>query len=355
MTSSVWPYDTFVEPSPPESASIGALTCFIASPFEPQKRWDDLYNLILVVCKQIQKSLGVQIDCTRADQVAASGILHPEIWHALRFSDIVICDVSGQDSNVLLELGVAAAWRPKENVIILRMKSDQTPRLFDINPGRYLEYEISFSGLSKLTQELLRMIPKILASIPVQDATARPVNLPFAATLTDGNDNPSLHTQDITHRRMMADCLEFGSPFVRRYSWMSVGDLSVAEVHVMAEMKMTLDTPFPDRFMGIILRGQSFFANFGHFVLVNADGSVHLVARDDKGQSTDELLSTIPDFNMRDFAKFDVRIDNNAINGQVNGSHFSKRLAELPYVYSSGRVIFVAGHCRVGIRNIRVE
>jgi hypothetical protein len=356
MTSSVWPYDTFAESIPSTFASAtGAIKCFVAFPFEPQQRWNDLFDLVQAVCSQIHNSLGIPIECKRANFVRRSGITHSEIWQALRTSDIVICDVSGQDGNVILELGVASAWRPKENVLILCEKGDEKPRLFDMNPAGSLEYEISFSGFSTLTQDLLKVIPKIIARSPAQLPDVRSVSLPFFAALTDRKDNPALLTQGLTHRRVLDDCLEFGSPFVHRYSWMSLGELSLATVHVRAELKMTLDTPLPDRLMGIMLRGQTLFANFGHLVLVRPDGTVHLATRDDRGRPQDQLLMTIPDFNMRDFTQFDITIDDAAISGQIDRCGFTKRLAELPYVFSSGKVVFIAGQCRVGIRNVLIE
>jgi len=141
----------------------------------------------------------------------------------------------------MLELGVAAAWRRKEHVIILRDKNDEKPRLFDINPPRHLEYEISFSGFQKLIRDLGVVVADVLASIPFQTPPRPSVALPFRASLTDGKDAPELYTEDITHRRMLSDCLEFGAPLNYRYSWMSLGDLRLSRVHVKAEIKVTLD------------------------------------------------------------------------------------------------------------------
>jgi hypothetical protein len=101
MSSSVWPYDTFLEPEPPiYDKSIGSITCFVASPFEPNKRWDDLFNLIQAVTKEVGKSMGVVVKCFRADHIASPDIIHPEIWKALRTADFIICDVSGHNENL---------------------------------------------------------------------------------------------------------------------------------------------------------------------------------------------------------------------------------------------------------------
>jgi len=357
MSTSVWPYDTFISPKPPikRQDNIGSVTCFVASPFEPKNKWDDLFLLVQSAAKQVGNDVGILIECHRADNIASSGIIHPEIWEALRTKDIIVCDVSGQNGNVMLELGIASAWRRKEHVIILRDRSDDKPHLFDINPARHLEYEISFSGMQKLFDDLRKVFLDVLASIPFEDKHPVSVNLPFMASLTNGQDAPELHTEDITHRRMLPDCLEFGSPLIYRYSWMSLGDLTLRSLRVKAEMRLTLETENLPPFMGVMVRGQSYFANFGHFVFVR-EGKVYLhIREDDTGKSHDEALGTVDGFDMRSFNHFDISINDEKLMVKVNKFEDTINISDLPYVFSAGRVIFIAGHCRAGIRNIEVN
>lgn len=356
MSTSVWPYDAFVTPTAPIEESIDTVTCFVASPFEPKKRWDDLFQLIQSVAADVGQNYNIPIKVFRADSIASSGIIHPEIWTALRTADFIICDVSGQNGNVMLELGVAAAWRRKEHVIILRNQEDDRPRLFDINPARHLEYEISFGGLQKLASDLGNVISQVLATIPFEIPRPIPITLPFHASLADGCDVRELYTEDITHRRLLADCLEFGTPLVYRHSWMSLGDLSLSRVRVRALMRMTSPVRHLHPFMGVMVRGQHYYSNLGHLVLVREDGKVSMTVReDDTGKSHDELLGTIPGFDISGFADFDISIDDGSLSGKVNQTEFSQPLANLKYVFTAGRVIFIAGFCRIGIRNITVD
>ncbi len=359
MSSSVWPYDTFVEPAPPiDNKNIGSITCFVASPVEPKGRWDDLFDLIKDLTAELGKLNGVNIQCYRADHISSSGVIHSEIWKALRTADFIICDVSEQNGNVMLELGIAAACRRKEQVIILRDKNDEKPRLFDIMPARHIEYEISFSGFKKLIYDLNIVISDVLATIPFQEPQSRSITLPFSASLDNGKDFPELYTEDFTHRLMLSDCLEFGAPFHYRYSWMSVGDLKLSKVHVKAEMRMTLSNPNVRPFMGVMIRGQNFFANNGNLIHVTPDGMVYLTVREvDSDKHRDEKIDKISDFNMCHFTSFDIAIDDVFITIKVNNIHpFKKKLSEIPqHLFTAGRVFFIAGHCRVGIRKIAVE
>lgn len=358
MSLSVWPYDTFLEPKPPiDDRSIGTVTCFVATPFEPKKRWDDLFNLVQDVTRDVGNSMGVNIQCHRADHIASSGIIHPEIWKALLVSDFIICDVTGQNGNVMLELGIAAAWRKKEHVIILRDKSDEKSHLFDINPARHLEYDISFSGIRKIKRDLSTVIADVLATFPSESAKRLSVTLPFRVSLTDGKDAPELYTESITHRRLLPDCLEFGAPLNYRYSWMSLGDLVLSKVHVKAEMKMTLTSPSDSYkpFMGVMVRGQHYFANFGHLIFVRQDGAFLTMRENDLGNYHDEPIGEIRDFDMNHFTSFDIMMDDKVLNININNLHVEKQLKQLPYVFSGGRIIFIAGYCRIGIRNIEIS
>ena len=116
MTLSIWPHDTALEPDQPLKP-FGHLTCFVASPFQPKNRFDDLFELVKDVCQQLRAALALdQFECVRSDTIASAGVIHPEIWHYLKRADVIVVDVSGQNGNVLVELGVAAAWRRKEQV-----------------------------------------------------------------------------------------------------------------------------------------------------------------------------------------------------------------------------------------------
>jgi hypothetical protein len=78
------------------------------------------------------------------------------------------------------------------------------------------------------------------------------------------------------------------------------------------------------------------------------------VREDDTGKYHDEPLGKISDFDIRKFASFDISMDDNVLNIKVNNFSHSKKLRELPYVFSAGKIIFIAGACRIGIRNVEI-
>jgi len=187
---SIWPNDLYPDQVLKISEqSIEQVTCFVISPISDDKaRWDDLLSLITHVCDRIAKNLAISIEVLRADHIVSAGIIHPEIWQRIIASDLIIADISGLNGNVMLELGVAAAWRQKENVIILREANPEEKLLFDINPARHIEYSHSFGGLEKLKADLFKLIHEALTAAPLQPLEKLSVDLPFKMDFSNGRD-----------------------------------------------------------------------------------------------------------------------------------------------------------------------
>jgi len=282
MTLSIWPHDTSLEPDQPLKP-FGHLTCFVASPFQPKDRFDDLLAIVKDVCHELQTVLQLDaFECVRSDSIATAGVIHPEIWQYLKRADVIVADVSGLNGNVLLELGVAAAWRRKEQVIILREESADEKHLFDINPARHIEYTRTSSGFALLRKKLSEVMMDAVAAAPFADVSTNATELPLTAKLDDGKDSVALWVPPVSHRRMLGDCLEFGSLYHFGRSWLALGGSKPAKVRVRAELKFTERRETSDRcWMGINLRAQLFYASLGHLVLLRSDGTVLRTARDE--------------------------------------------------------------------------
>jgi hypothetical protein len=357
MTLSIWPHDTALEPDLPLK-QFGYLTCFIASPFQPKNRFDDLFELVKRVCQQLRTVLQLDgFECLRSDNIASAGVIHPEIWQHLKRSDVIVVDVSGQNGNVLLELGVAAAWRRKEQVIILREESADEKHLFDINPARHIEYSRTSSGFAVLEQKLASVMLGAVAAAPFSDDPSAGLELPLTAKLDDGKDSAALWVPPVSHRRMLADCLEFGSLYHFGNSWLALGGSTLAKVKVRAEIRFTerRETPVDKCWVGISLRAQLFYANLGHLVLLRSDGTVNRTARgEDPASHHDVPLGKIIPYNPKDFVLFEVSIDDAAWEIQVGTVKIRVPLTEMDFVFAAGRILVQTYMCRVGVRHVEV-
>ena len=75
-------------------------------------------------------------NAVRADDVAQSNYIVIDILKKIVYSDLVLCDLSDRNPNVLYELGIRHAFN-KPTVLLKDLK---TPRIFDIQGLRYTVY-----------------------------------------------------------------------------------------------------------------------------------------------------------------------------------------------------------------------
>jgi hypothetical protein len=102
---------------------------FVIQPFSPE--FLTPYTLI----KEAVTSLGASV--ARADEISASGSIIETIYDTIETADLVICDVSHSNPNVMYELGYIHALR--KPVILIAQRTDSIP--FDIRSVRTLIYD----------------------------------------------------------------------------------------------------------------------------------------------------------------------------------------------------------------------
>jgi hypothetical protein len=111
-------------------------TCFVVMPISdvapyPTGHFSRVYEYII---KPACEAAGYQ--SLRADDVASANFIVLDILHRIINSDLVVCDLSARNPNVLCELGLRQAFdRP-----VVLMKDSLTDRIFDIQGFRTLDY-----------------------------------------------------------------------------------------------------------------------------------------------------------------------------------------------------------------------
>lgn len=111
-------------------------TCFVIMPIADMEDYEPGHFLRVYehLVKPACHSAG--FEASRADFVAASNYIIIDILKKILDSDMVICDLSGRNPNVLYELGVRQAF----NLPTVLIKDVKTPKIFDIQGLRYTEY-----------------------------------------------------------------------------------------------------------------------------------------------------------------------------------------------------------------------
>lgn len=111
--------------------------CFVMMPISdvdgyPSGHFEEVYHQLI---KPAVESAGYSP--TRADEIAASNLIHIDVVSRVVSADLCICDLSTRNPNVMFEYGIRQAF-DKPTVLI---KDSNTPRIFDLSGFRDIEYD----------------------------------------------------------------------------------------------------------------------------------------------------------------------------------------------------------------------
>ena len=133
-----------------------------------------IYRLIQRVCTE------QGLACTRADEDVKPGKITGKIYEAVSDAGIIIADMTGKNSNVFYEMGLAHAI--SDNVILLTQTTDDVP--FDLKDFLHIQYSNTFDGAERLASDLSKVITTILRSADSQAARRRLEDSPNQAQQT---------------------------------------------------------------------------------------------------------------------------------------------------------------------------
>ncbi len=115
--------------------------------------------------------------CLRGDEVKKPGIVVEQIIDLIRRSDIIICDLTGNNPNVYYELGIAHIL--EKPVIMLSQDAADIP--FDTRQWRVIPYADTNTGLLDLRDDLERFLEELFTfdqSVPqARQSKTFPVSL----------------------------------------------------------------------------------------------------------------------------------------------------------------------------------
>jgi len=358
--TSVWPSDFLGEPHEIERQHANHLIVFLICPFRPEEQFRELLEFCNGVCRDVGQLIGATVQCVRADSFATPKVIHEDIWSHIQMADALIADVSGTNGNVMLELGVAAAVREKEHIIIIHDEDSEYKFLFDISPARHLSYRRSVRGDTRFREQLARALLFALAPAPYVAPSFRTPKFPVDMDLTVPVAVPFLLSPGNAHRRHTVDGLEFGSFYVFRYSWISLGLDSVGAIKIRAEMRFS-DLRPKDKpgagWIGIMLRGQHFFANLGHLVYVLSNGKVLYTKPIDEfhKEEPDPSLGSISNFRLNDWITFDFEFNDSGITGRVGDVDVNIGAQDMPFRYNAGVLRFQSFRAQAMLRKLQAE
>lgn len=133
---------------------LGTLTnsCFVIMPFEPT--YNTEYERVI---RPAVEAAGLA--CIRADEIYSKPQIMADIWKSIKSARLVIAELTGRNTNVFYEVGLAhTLGKP---VIIITRNEDDVP--FDLKGLRYRYYNIEDPFWGKnLNEALAQMIQNLL-------------------------------------------------------------------------------------------------------------------------------------------------------------------------------------------------
>lgn len=144
--------------------------CFVVMPISDPVDYSDGHftRVYQYIIKPACDKAG--ITCIRADEVMSTNYIVIDVLHKILDSDLIICDLSSRNPNVLYELGIRQAF----NLPAVLIKDKRTERIFDIQGLRTLDYDDTLrvdtvqqdvSALSTWIQKTLAPDPKEVNSL----------------------------------------------------------------------------------------------------------------------------------------------------------------------------------------------
>ncbi len=149
------------------------------------------------------------LECIRADEIRHSGIIDVPMYNQLISADVVIADLSTNNSNAFYELGVRHALRPKTTITIAE---NELKPPFDVNHTVIRQYEhlgkdIGYSEVKRFRKELIDAIETILSTDEIDSPVYTYIKDLIPPTLNFTNSHSSLNEGD-RQEKNLSDIIE---------------------------------------------------------------------------------------------------------------------------------------------------
>lgn len=102
-----------------------------------------------------------EIEIRKADEIFTTNPVYDDIVQEIQNAQIIVVDISGKNTNVFYELGIAHTLKQTQTIILTHDEYKETP--FDIAHFRIIHYDNTIEGSSRLREELNKTIDYILA------------------------------------------------------------------------------------------------------------------------------------------------------------------------------------------------
>lgn len=358
--SEIWPFDVWNKENLSPRDSSKSFKCFLLMPFE--KRFDEVAQTIRDLVEKLVRSFPSLLPPTepiveRVDWVTSSEVIQQEIWERILGADLIFCDISGYNPNVMFECGVCAGWRKINEVVFIKDASfvEQVP--FDIAPKRYIEYDRSWRGRKEFGEKVQRLVRQALIRYPDGQGESPEISLPLLINFKDNRDSDFIYTPPFAHRRMIANRLEFGSSLDFGSSWATIGKERFDHFYLEFKAKFSNVVKRQEAWIGVGLHSQHCAPGLAHIFYLRANGMIIIAEPNEKPPKfyEDNVLRNQKKIDMERDHTFRVSFDNKILKVEVDDFPHSFRVDKMPKILPPGLIRFQAFQCWMALSSLKLE
>lgn len=358
--SEVWPLDVKNSLSRAATDAIRPFKCLLLMPFE--RRFDPVAEIIQSTVKGEVKNFTKNdvfdmnppvID--RLDWVTSAGVIQQEIWQRIAEADLIFCDITGYNPNVMIESGVCAAWKERKQVVFIKDHFFKQESAFDIQPIRYTEYALTSDGLKLFQKKVATLTRDVLIGFPDGQGSSPNIQSPLEIDFKDNHDDLKIYTPPFAHRRVIDGALEFGSLGFFAQSWASVGKEKF--LNFALEFLARFSNPLPDAaYIGVGLRSQHYYANFAHILYLKRDGSIVITEPNEDPPLfyKDNVLRQATPIDLTAYHHFRVVFNESVLSVKVDDFSHTFQVAQMKKVLGPGLIRFQAHKSWMAINQVKV-
>ena len=356
--SEIWPLDVKNKLSGAATDAIRPFKCLLLMPFEG--RFNQVAEVIRSTVSKMVDTFPInfgmdKLDIKRIDWVTSSGIIQQEIWQEIAEADLIFCDITGYNPNVMFESGVCAAWKELKQVVFIKDHFFKQQSAFDIAPIRYTEYELTTNGIKEFQDKVAKLTLDVLIGFPDRHGSSPSIILPLEIDFKDNQDDLRIYTAPFAHRRIINGMMEFGSIASFSHSWASIGKEKLLnfELEFLAQFR----NPNPDAgYIGVGLRSQHYYANFAHILYLTREGRIIIT------EPNEEPPLFYKDRELRPFATIDIAGDHyfhivfneTILSVQVDDYSRLFQVSQMKKVFGPGLIRFQAHSTWMAIKKVKV-
>jgi hypothetical protein len=355
--SEIWPLDVRNELTGSAKDAIRPFKCILLMPFE--SRFAQVATIIHdVVLELVTKKFGMDLpEVKRLDWITSSQAIQQEIWQEIFEADLVFCDITGYNPNVMFECGVCAAWKKTMQVVFIRDHFFKQESIFDIAPFRYTEYELTADGVQKFAEKIVKHTEIALIGFPDFQGSKPEIILPYVTEFRENRDDTRIYTPPFAHRRISNEALEFGSIVNFAHSWASIGKKEFLNFELEFLARFSNPKPDADAWIGVGLRSQNFFANYSHLLYLRRDGRIVITEPNEESEPYYANIDVRPEtpVNLTEYHSFRISFDESVLNVQVDDFQKTFPVGFMKKVFGPGLIRFQAYKSWMAIKQVRLK